>query len=127
MILRLACVTIALLGGASAAAAQGSLANGSAASQASAQVVGDLAASGVQTVSAAAVLPASGLAAGSAVAGSVATGTGSVLTHAASNMGRVAGDAAATASGPLPVTREVIVAPQGPPHVPYDVQPGAPR
>ena len=115
--------TAALAGGAWAASAQDSLGDSLAASGASVNVGADLAASGVRTASAAAVLPIGSIAAGSAVAGSVVGGTGgAALLSGARATGTAAGQLAGFAVGPLPVTRDVVVAPQPVPHVPYAPQ-----
>ena len=103
-----------------AAAAQDSVGDTSAASKASVDLGGDLAASGVRTVAAAAIPPASTLAAGSAVGGSIAGGVaGQAMFTGAKGMSTVAGDLARFAQGPLPVTREVVVA-QPVPRLPYE-------
>ena len=116
---------VAALGlGASTASAQDSVGDTSAALTASVNLGGDLAASGVRTVAAASVLPASTAAVGSGVAGSVAGGVvGGVMTTGANGMLRVTGDLAKFAAGPLPVSRDIVVAPQPVPHVPYTAAP----
>ena len=104
---------------ASNASAQDSVGDISAALTASVNLGGDLAASGVRTVAAASVLPASTVAVGSGVAGSVAGGVvGGALTTGANGMLHVTGDLARFATGPLPVSRDIVVAPQPMPHVP---------
>jgi hypothetical protein len=105
---------------AGAAFAQDSLANGSTAIKASGEGAGALTASGVQTATAASVVPASGVAVGSLAVGSVAELGGKIATRSAIGMSQAAGDSAAAANGPLPVAKEVIVAPQPAPKVPYD-------
>jgi len=105
-----------------AAFAQDSVANGSTAIKASAEGAGALTASGVQTATAASVVPASGVAAGSMAVGSVAELGGKIATGAATGMSQAAGDSVTAANGPLPVAKEVIVAPQPAPRVPYDAQ-----
>jgi hypothetical protein len=105
---------------ASAAFAQGSVANGSTALKASAEGTGALAASGVQTATAASVVPASGVAVGLMAAGSVAQLGGKIAMRSATGMSQAAGDSANAANGPLPVAKEVIVAPQPAPKIPYD-------
>ena len=120
-------VAAALGLGVSNASAQDSVGDMFAASTASVNLGGDLAASGVRTVAAASVLPASTAALGSGVAGSVAGGVvGGALTTGANGMMRVTGDLAKFATGPLPVTREIVVAPQPMPHVPYAAAPDGP-
>ncbi len=104
-----------------AALAQDSVANGSTALKASAEGAGALTASGVQTATAAAIVPASGVAVGSMAAGSVAELGGKIAMRSATGMSQAAGDSAIAANGPLPVAKEVIIAPQPAPKVPYDV------
>jgi hypothetical protein len=94
--------------------AQDSAQNGSNAVKASLEAVGYLGASGVQAVSAVAVVPVSVAATGSVVAGAS-------LTEAGDDSAVGAGDSAAFASTPLPVTKKVIVA-QPPPKLPYEAQ-----
>ena len=116
----------ALVSLAGAAGAQDSVGDTSAASGASVNLGGDLAASGVRTVAAAAVLPASTAASGSAVAGSVTGGVaGQAMFAGAKGMLDVSGRLARFAQGPLPVSRDVVVAPQPVPRLPYAAQ--APR
>jgi hypothetical protein len=105
---------------AGAALAQDSLANGSTALKASGEGTAALAASGVQTATAASVVPASGAAVGSMAVGSVAEVGGKIAMRSATGMSQAAGDSAAAANGPLPLAKEVIVAPQPAPKVPYD-------
>lgn len=100
---------------ASSAWSQDSVQNGSNAARASTEVVKDLGASGVQTASAVAVIPLSVAATGSVVTGAASTATGVDASHAA-------GESAAFASTPLPVTNKVIVA-QPAPKLPYDAKP----
>ncbi len=107
---------------ASAAFAQDSVVNGSTAIKASGEGAGALAASGVQTATAASVVPASGAAVGLMAAGSVAEVGGKVAMRSATGMSQAAGDSVAAANGPLPVAKEVIVAPQPALKVPYDAQ-----
>ena len=117
---------LALASIAGAASGQDSVGDTSAASGASVDLGGDLAASGVRTVAAAAIVPASTAASGSAVAGSVTGGVaGQAMFTGAKGMLDVTGQLAKFAQGPLPVTREVVVSPQPVPHLPYAAQ--APR
>jgi hypothetical protein len=117
---RAALVAAIALSTAGAALAQDSVANGSTALKASGEGTGALAASGVQTATAASVVPASGVAVGSMAAGSVAELGGKIAMRSAAGMSQAAGDSATAANGPLPVAKEVIVAPQPAPKVPYD-------
>jgi len=100
--------------------AQGSVANGSTAITASGEGAGALAASGVQTATAASVVPASGVAVGSMAVGSVAELGGKMAIRSATGMSQAAADSGAAAKGPLPLAKEVIVAPQPAPKVPYN-------
>jgi hypothetical protein len=111
---------------AGAARAQDSMDHAARATSGLFQAGGDLAASGVQMAVSVAVIPVGAAGLGSAAAGSTAATAGRVLDHTAQDMSTAAGESAAV-NAPLPVTRRVIVAPQPPPHVPYDAQPAAPR
>ena len=103
--------------------AQDSLGDSLAASGASVSLGADLAASGVRTASAVAVLPAGSVAIGSGVAGSVAGGVaGRALLDTAGGVLKATGRMAQFAQGPLPVSREVVVAPQPVPRLPYAAQ-----
>jgi hypothetical protein len=126
--LRLAAITAAAaFATANGALAQGSLANGSTALKASAEGAGALTASGVQTATAASIVPASGAAVGSMAVGSVAALGGKIAIRSATGMSQAAGDSAIAANGPLPVAKEVIVAPQPAPKVPYDAAQTQPK
>jgi len=123
----LALVATMALSTANAAFAQDSVANGSTAIKASAEGAGALTASGVQTATAASVVPASGVAVGSMAVGSVAELGGKIAMRSATGMSQAAGDSAVAANGPLPVAKEVIVAPQPAPKVPYDAAQTQPK
>ena len=112
--LPIAMALLASLAAPVASFAQDSVQNGSNAVKASSEMVADLGASGVQTVSAVAVLPLSVAATGSVIAGESLTATGVDASQAA-------GDSAAFASTPLPVTNKVILA-QPAPKLPHDAQ-----
>ena len=115
--------SFALLASAATAQAQDSLGDSLAASGASVSLGADLAASGVRTASAVAVLPAGSVAIGSGVAGSVAGGVaGRALLDTAGGVLKATGRMAQFAQGPLPVSREVVVAPQPVPRLPYAAQ-----
>ena len=101
--------------------AQDSVGDTSAASGASVGVGAALADSGVRTVAAVAVLPIGAVAAGSAVGASVTGGEArDGFATGAAGIAKVAGQLEGFAQGPLPVTREVVVAPQAVPQLPYD-------
>jgi len=74
----------------------------------------------MQTATAASVVPASGVAVGSLAVGSVAAVGGKIAMRSATGMSQAAGDSATAANGPLPIAKDVIVAPQPAPKVPYN-------
>jgi hypothetical protein len=108
------------------ALAQNSVQNGSNAVGAGSEVVKDLGASGVQTAASVAVLPVSTAAAGSVVVGASAVAGGRGLVDSGVDGAKAAGDSAAFATKPLPVTKAVIVA-QPAPAVPYEAQTPTPH
>lgn len=96
--------------------------HGSAAVTASGQAVGNLAASGVQTVAGVSAVPLGVVGAGSAVVGESARVGGESLGGAGTDLTRAADQALTDAWGPLKVDDRVVVHPDPAPHVPYQTQ-----